>query len=82
MMTEDLLAQVLRLPRQERARVAEELLSSLEEPEEQVAIAWAVELERRSDEIAAGKVQTVHWETARAEVVKELERRRAGRASS
>ena len=81
-MTEDLLAQVLRLPRQDRARVAEELLSSLEEPEEQVAGAWAVELERRSREIAEGKVQTVEWETARAEVVKELERRRAGRASS
>ena len=73
---------MLRLPRQERARVAEELLSSLEEPEEQVAVAWAVELERRSGEIAEGKVQTVEWETARAEVVKELERRRAGRASS
>lgn len=82
MITEDLLAQVLRLPRQERARVAEELLSSLEEPQEQVAVAWAVELERRSREIADGKVQTVEWETARAEVVKELERRRAGRASS
>ena len=82
MMIEDLLAQVLRLPRQERARVAKELLSSLEEPEEQAAVAWAVELERRSHEIAEGKVQTVEWETARAEVVKELERRRAGRASS
>ena len=82
MPTEDLLAQVLRLPRRERARVAEELLSSLEEPEEQVAVAWAVELERRSDEIAGGKVQTVAWKTARAEVIKELERRRAGRASS
>ena len=73
---------MLRLPRQERARVAEELLSSLEEPQEHVAVAWAVELERRSREIAEGKVQTVEWETARAEVVKELERRRAGRASS
>jgi len=59
MMTEELLAQVLRLPRQERVRVAEELLSSLEEPEEQVAVAWAVELERGSREIAEGKVPTV-----------------------
>jgi len=82
MTTEDLLAQVLRLPRHERARVAERLLSSLEEPEEQVAVAWAVELERRSRELAEGKVQTVDWETARAEVVKELEQRRAGRAPS
>jgi len=78
MTTEDLLAQVLKLPRQERARVAEQLLSSLEEPEEQVTVAWARELERRSREIAEGKVQTVEWETVRAEVLKELKQRRAG----
>jgi len=82
MTIEDLLAQVLQLPRQERARVAEQLLSSLEESEEQVSAAWARELERRSREIAEGKVQTVGWETARAEVLKELEQRRAGRTSS
>lgn len=82
MTTEDLLAQVLQLPRHERARIAEQLLSSLEESEEQVAIAWARELERRSREIAEGKVQTVEWETARAEILKELEQRRAGRTSS
>ena len=82
MKIDDLLAQVLQLPRHERARVAEQLLSSLEEPEEQVAVAWADELERRSREIAEGKVQAVGWETARAEVLKELEQRRAGRASS
>ena len=41
MTIEDLLAQVLQLPRQERARVAEQLLYSLKEPEEQVALAWA-----------------------------------------
>jgi hypothetical protein len=38
---------VLQLPRQERARLAEEVLTSLEEPdEEDVAAAWAHELER------------------------------------
>ena len=81
MTIEDLLAQVLQLPRPERARVAEQLLSSLEEPEEQVALAWARELELRSREIAEGKVKTVQWETARADVLKELDRRRAGRTS-
>lgn len=81
MTTEDLLAQVLRLPRDERARFAERLLSSLEEPEEQVVLAWARELERRSRQIADGEVQTGEWETARAEVLKELEQRRAGRTS-
>jgi len=44
--------------------------------------AEAFSLERRSRELAEGKVQTVDWETVRAEVVKELEQRRAGRAPS
>lgn len=82
MTTDNLLAQVLKLPRHERARVAERLLSSLEEPEEQAAVARARELERRSQEIAEARVRPVGWETARAEVLKELEQRRAGRASS
>jgi len=63
-------------------RHAEQLLSSLEESEEHVAAAWARELEHRSREIADSRVQTVAWEAARAEVLKELERRRAGRAPS
>jgi putative addiction module component (TIGR02574 family) len=45
------------LPREDRARVAEELLSSLEESEEEIAAAWATELERRSREVAEGRVQ-------------------------
>jgi Putative addiction module component len=47
MSTEDLLAEALRLARVNRARIAEELLSSLEESDEEVAAAWATELERR-----------------------------------
>jgi putative addiction module component (TIGR02574 family) len=50
MSSDELLAEALRLPRDERARVAEELLSSLEEPADDVAAAWADELERRSRE--------------------------------
>lgn len=82
MSTDDLLAEALRLPRSDRARVAEELLSSLEEPDDEVAAAWAAELERRSRDITEGRLQTVPWETVRAEILKELEQRRAGRASS
>lgn len=37
MPTDDLLAQVLGLPREQRVRVAEEVLSSLWEPDEEVA---------------------------------------------
>ncbi len=82
MSVDELLAQVLRLPRQERARVAEQLLSSLEESEEEVAAAWAIELERRSREVAEDRVQTIVWETARADILKELQERRARPPSS
>ena len=81
MSTEELLAEALRLPRPERARVAEELLSSLEESDEEVATAWAEELERRSRDVAEGRVQTTSWESVRTQIVKELERRRAGRTA-
>jgi len=82
MSTDDLVAEALRLPRRERARVAEELLSSLEEPADEVAAAWATELERRSQDVAEGRVQTVAWETARMEILKDLEERRASRSPS
>ena len=82
MSIEKLLAEALRLSRAERARVVEELLSSFEEPTDEVAAAWAGELERRSREVAEGRVQTVAWETVRTEILKELEQRRAGRSSS
>jgi putative addiction module component (TIGR02574 family) len=53
--------------------VAEELLSSLEKSDENVATAWAAELERRSRDAAEGRVQTTSWDAARAEILKELE---------
>jgi putative addiction module component (TIGR02574 family) len=81
MSTDELLAEALRLTRVDRARVAEELLSSLEESDEEVATAWAAELERRSRDVAEGRVQTISWETARTEILKELERRRAPRTA-
>ncbi len=82
MSADKLVAEALRLPRHERARVAEELLSSLEESSDEVAAAWATELERRSLDVAEGRVQTVAWETARMAILNELEERRAGRTPS
>ena len=81
MSTDELLAEVLRLARADRARVAEELLSSLEEPGDEVAAAWATELERRSREVAEGRVQPTSWPTARNEILKELEQRPASRTA-
>lgn len=82
MLAEELLAEALRLTRPERARVAEELLSSLEESEDDGAAAWAPELERRSREVTDGLVETIPWETARTEILNGLEQRRARRTSS
>ena len=81
MSADELLAEVLRLARADRVRVAEELLSSLEEPDDAVAAAWATELERRSREVAEGRVQPTSWSTARTEILRELEQRRASRTA-
>jgi putative addiction module component (TIGR02574 family) len=78
MSTEDLLGRALGLPRGDRARLADELLASLEEPEDDVAAAWASELQRRSRELADGTVERIPWETARAQILAELKQRRGG----
>jgi putative addiction module component (TIGR02574 family) len=82
MSTEELLAQVLRLSREDRTRVAGEVLSSLEESEDAAAEAWATELERRARQVASGQVQPIPWETARTQLLSELAARRARKAAS
>ena len=82
MSTDDLLAEALRLSREERARIASELLSSLEELDEEVVAVWADELLRRSADIREGRVTPVPWTTVREDILTELADRRAGRISS
>jgi putative addiction module component (TIGR02574 family) len=82
MSTDDVLVEALRLSRCDRARVVEALLSSLEEPDDEVAVAWAGELERRSREVAEGHVHPIAWESVRDEIVRELGQRRARRTAS
>jgi putative addiction module component (TIGR02574 family) len=82
MSADELLAEVLRLPRSARARLAEDVLSSLEEPDEQVALSWAREIERRSREIAEGRLEAADWGATREQVLKELGDRRTHRSSS
>ena len=51
-------AQVLKLPREERARLAERLISSLdEESDAEAEAAWIREGERRLDELKSGKAK-------------------------
>jgi putative addiction module component (TIGR02574 family) len=82
MSTDELLAAALRLPRSERARLTEEMLASFEEPADQVAVAWAEELERRSRDIGEGLVEAQDWETVRDQITRDLGLRRATRISS
>jgi putative addiction module component (TIGR02574 family) len=56
-----LLREAMDLPPAERARLAEELLASLDEREEDVERAWAAEIERRAQEIRNGATPGEEW---------------------
>ena len=54
----DLESEILKLPTHERARLAELLISSLDE-EDEIAAAWVDEAERRYQQLLAGEVEGV-----------------------
>jgi putative addiction module component (TIGR02574 family) len=63
---DSLLQQALDMPENERARLAEKLISSLhEQPSREIDEAWHREIERRIQEIDSGKVVCVPWEDIR-----------------
>jgi putative addiction module component (TIGR02574 family) len=73
----DMLAEILRLPAEERARLALELIRSLDaEAEPGAADAWDAEIARRGAEVDAGIAQTMTVDEYRAHV----RQRRAARA--
>ena len=63
---EELYQQASRLPTEDRAELAGLLLESIEEPDEGVEQAWAVEIERRLEDYRAGRVKTIPWSEVRA----------------
>ncbi|MBI5160602.1 MAG: addiction module protein [Micrococcales bacterium] len=72
-----MLAEILRLPPNERARLALELIRSLDrEPETGVTDAWNEEIDRRAAAVGAGTTETMTLEEYRAHV----RRRRTARA--
>lgn len=76
-MATDVLADILRLPAEERARLARELIRSLDgEPETGAAQAWDAEIERRGAEVDGDAADTMTLDEYRAHV----RRRRAARA--
>jgi len=55
---EQLQAELLQLPPSVRARLAEALLDSLDEPETELDRAWSAEAQRRYEEIKSGAVRS------------------------
>jgi putative addiction module component (TIGR02574 family) len=78
---DDLLSDALRLPPEERARLAHELLLSLEAAgaDSDAETEWTRELERRAQEVIDGKMELVSPDDARRQVAERLERLRQGR---
>jgi putative addiction module component (TIGR02574 family) len=73
----DMLAEVLGLPAEERARLALELIRSLDaDSEAGAAEAWDVEIARRGAEVDAGVAETITVDEYRTHV----RQRRAARA--
>lgn len=56
------------LPPEERIRLAEELLSSVQESDEEIEAAWAEEIERRLEEVENGTAKLIPAEEVFAEI--------------
>jgi putative addiction module component (TIGR02574 family) len=69
---EDLLAEVLHLSVSERAKIAAELLESLEEADHDVEAAWAAEIERRVAAARAGELESTDWRAVLDDVEREV----------
>jgi putative addiction module component (TIGR02574 family) len=73
----DVLTEILRLPPEQRAKLALELIRSLDdEHDADAAAAWGEEIERRAAEVEAGTADTITLDEYRAHV----RARRAARA--
>jgi hypothetical protein len=70
--TRDLLVKALELPLDERAKMAAELLESLNDAEEAVEASWAVEIEHRVKAARAGELESTDWRTVLAKVEEEV----------
>ena len=74
-LVEELSARAKTLPAEDRARLAEELLESLDqEPESEVEAAWDREIERRVSEIESGTAELIPAEEVHAEARRLLRR--------
>lgn len=64
---EDILNSALELPKRERARIAHELIASLDgAPEQGAEAAWSQELRERARQAEAGEVELDDWDDVQA----------------
>jgi putative addiction module component (TIGR02574 family) len=69
MASSDVLTVILQLPAGERARLAAELIRSLDEgTDTDAAEAWETEIERRVDDLTAGTAETLTLDEYRSHV--------------
>jgi hypothetical protein len=66
------LAEALQLAPEERARIAAELLSSLDVKDDDVKAAWAVEIARRAADAEANPDDEEDWRAALEDVRREV----------
>jgi len=72
----DLLTDALALPARERAKIAHELLLSLDDgADDDAADAWVAELERRAAEVRSGAATTEDWASVKTRLAQRWRRR-------
>lgn len=76
MSSDEILPAALALPAKERAKLAREILQSLQTPDPGADEAWVDEIDRRAQEIEDGTAQLVDWESAREQIANRLKARR------
>lgn len=76
MTVEELLAQSLSLPAAERARVAREIIASLDGVADAgAAERWLDEIRRRTAELDDGSVEAIEWEQLKSRLVEHVSKR-------
>ncbi len=69
----ELFSAASQLPLEERVRLIDELTDTIPDLEPgALSPEWLEEIERRSDEIESGAVDTVPWETVRADLFRRV----------
>jgi len=60
--TQEIIDRALELPAEEKARIVDELLSSLNDPDEAIDALWRREVEDRIEAYSSGKLRSVSLE--------------------